>query len=79
MPVFSEIDKALEVQICKKIRCLGIFLVFVGWSVLVINEGCKGPDLVDLFEVPKMFQKVLQYVRESKLAILEELKPPKNL
>ena len=33
----------------------------------------------DLLEVPEIIQKVLQYFRESKLAIWGELKPKKNL
>ena len=39
----------------------------------MINKGSKGPDLVEFVEVPKMFQKVLEYVRNPELAILEEL------
>ena len=34
---------------------------------------------MNVFEVPKMIQKVLQYVQESKLTIWEEFKPPKKL
>ena len=44
-----------------------------------MNTGSEGPDLVNLLEVPEIIQKTLQYVRKSKLAILEELKTPKNL
>ena len=39
-------------------------------SISVINKGDRGPYLVDLLEVPKMFQNVLQYVWELKLRIL---------
>ena len=46
--------------------------------MLVIKAGPEGPDLVTCLVVPKMFKKLLQYVRESKLAILEEFKPPKT-
>ena len=43
----------------------------IRWSISVINKGCKGPDLVIVFEVPEMVQKVLEYVWEPELAILE--------
>ena len=33
------------------------------WSILVINEGCKGPDLVNILEVSKITQKVLEPIR----------------
>ena len=39
--------------------------------ILVINTGSEGPDFVDFLEVPEIIQKVLQYVPESRLAILE--------
>ena len=48
----------------------GIVVVFC-WSVFVMNMGCKGPDLDDLLELPDMIQKVSEYVRGPKLAILE--------
>ncbi len=35
------------------------------------QKRCQGPDLVKMLEVPEMFQKVLEYVRESKFAIWE--------
>ena len=40
----------------------------------MINTGCKKPDLVNILEVPEVIQKVLEYVRESKLAIIKQLK-----
>ena len=40
--------------------------------------GSEGPDLVDLLEAPEIIQKVLQYVRESKLAIFGITKYPLN-
>ena len=39
--------------------------------ILVINTRSEGPYLVDFLEVPETIQEVLQYVQESKLAILE--------
>ena len=48
---------------------LGLFLAFL--SILVISMGSEGPDVVDCLEASEMFQKVLQYLREPKLAILE--------
>ena len=41
------------------------------WIIFVINTGSEDPYLVDVLEVPEIIQKVLEYVRESKLAILE--------
>ena len=38
---------------------------------LVINAGSEGSDLVTFLLVPEMILKVLQYVRESELAIWE--------
>ena len=46
--------------------------------MLVINTGFEGPDLVDFLEVPEIIQKVLQYVQESKLALIIILKKPKQ-
>ena len=50
---------------CEKI-CFKDVSIFscISWGILVINKGCKGPDLVNLLQVPKMIQKVLVYVRE---------------
>ena len=39
--------------------------------MVVINMGSEGPELVDLLEVPEMIQKVVNYDRETTLAILE--------
>ena len=44
----------------------------------MINTGSEGPDLLDFLEVPEIIQKVLQYVRKSKLANWEELVPAKK-
>ena len=44
---------------------------YIVFSISVINKGLDGPCLVDLLEVPKTFQKVLQYIQEPKLTILE--------
>ena len=44
---------------------------YTSWSVSVINKGSEGPKLVNELEVLKIIQKVLQSVREPKLAILE--------
>ena len=44
----------------------------------MIVTGSQGPDLVDFLEDPEIIQKVLRYVQESKLAILESLTPPKK-
>ena len=41
------------------------------FSCILLNTGSEGPDLVDVLEVPKKCQKVLQYVGESKLAVWE--------
>ena len=41
------------------------------WTVFVINKGPGSRYLVTCLEVPKMFQKVLQYVRESTWSVLE--------
>ena len=49
---------------------------FICWSTFVINTGPGGPYFVDFLEVPKMIQRILQYVRMSKLAILEKNPPP---
>ena len=44
----------------------------------MINTGSEGPDLVDFLEVPEIIQEVLQYVRESRLAIFGMIRhPPK--
>ena len=51
---------------------------FFCFKIFVINTGSEGLDLVDFLKVPETTQKVLQYVRESKIATLEKLKPPKN-
>ena len=59
-------------------RCLGI-VYGISLSFFEITKGCKGPDLVNTFEAPKMIQKVLEYVRESTLAIWESCKPQKSL
>ena len=40
----------------------GFILDFL--SVFVRNKGCKGPDLVNMLEVPNMIQKLSQCVRE---------------
>ena len=39
----------------------GLLLVFL--MVFAINKGSRGPDLVDVSEVPKMIKKLLAYVR----------------
>ena len=44
-----------------------------------MNKGSDGPHLIDSFEVPEIIKKVLQYVREPKLAILEYVKLQKPL
>ena len=45
---------------------------------MVINTGSEGLDLATFLEVPEINQKVLQYVRESKLAIWEYLQNTKK-
>ena len=37
----------------------------------MMNKRSKGPDLVNMLEGPKMIEKVLEYVWEPKLAIVE--------
>ena len=39
-----------------------ILVFFVLYSILVIDKGCKGPDLANILKVPKMLEKVLEYV-----------------
>ena len=48
-----------------------LYTFYIFKSILVINTGSEGPYLIDFLEVPETIQKVLQYVQESKLAILE--------
>ena len=45
--------------------------VYDGWgfssivrNILVIQEGSKGPYVALVFEVPKMFKNMLEYVRK---------------
>ena len=45
--------------------------------VFVINTGCAGPDLVNILEVPKIMQRVLESIRNHQLAILGIIKTPK--
>ena len=45
------------------------FLCF--WNISVINTGPEGRHLVNVLEVPKMFQIVLQSIRKLKLAVWE--------
>ena len=47
-------------------------------NIFVMNTGSEAADLVTFLVFPKMSQKVLQDNRESKLAIWEELPPPKK-
>ena len=47
-------------------------------NVFTDKERGKGLDLVNVLEVPKMIQQVLQYVREPKLAILWIIKTHPN-
>ena len=42
---------------------------YIFWSILVINRGSEGPDFVTFLLVPKMFQEVLQSIRNHYLAI----------
>ena len=52
------------------INCFHTLLVcFEDCSVM--NNGSEGPYLVNLLEVPKLIQKVLEYVRKPELAIWE--------
>ena len=61
------------ITIVANILCYDMFPYFsyICWSLSVINKGSEGPDLVDFLGVPKMFQKILESIRELKLAILE--------
>ena len=68
----STIFQILDAHIYKNnmfIIC-SITLLYFG-SILVINKGSGVHFLVDFLEVPKMIQKVVQYVREPKLTILK--------
>ena len=72
----------MEAQICKHNIFKDDWGVFLYFSIVfVINKGCKGPDLVNILEVPKMIQKVFEYVRGLKLAIWELLtfENPQNI
>ena len=40
-----------------------VHISYVCWSMFGIIQGARGPYLVTSLEVPKIFQKVLQYVR----------------
>ena len=51
---------------------LSVFSYFQ--DIVVINKGSRDPYLVDVLEVPKMSNKILEYVRKPKLAIAESLK-----
>ena len=53
-------------------------ILFYLWGISVINNWLRGRYLVTFLEVPEMFQKVLEYVRESRLAIWEELRTPQK-
>ena len=44
------------------------------WFFEVLNTGSKGSYVVNILEVPKIIQKVLEYVRKPQLAIWEEFK-----
>ena len=41
------------------------------WSILVIIRKSPGPDFDNIFEVPRIIQKVLEYDRGPQLAISE--------
>ena len=36
---------------------------YIRWSILVINTGSTGPDLVNILEVPEIIQKVLESIK----------------
>ena len=44
-------------------RNVHIFVLVFVEIFLVIDTGSTGPDLVNMLEIPKLIQKVLQYVR----------------
>lgn len=52
------------------LKMFGICYCIFG-NVFVNIEGSEGPDSVNMFEVPRNGPKILQYFRESKLAIWE--------
>ena len=74
---FSNIFKILDTQVYKNnmfVNCFNILLDFVKYFGK--NEGPGGPYLVTFLEVPKIIQKVLQYVWEpSHFGII---KPPQK-
>ena len=70
MPAFSKISKFLDFQKVELCGTNGVFLVF-SEIFLVINKGFMGPDLVNILEVPKIVQQVLQHVRKPESAIWE--------
>ena len=59
--------------ICFKI-CQDIIYIFQ--SISVMNKGSEGRYLVTFLENPKMYQKILEYVRNHYLATLGIIKNP---
>ena len=52
-------------------------MFFISLTILVINTGSEGPDLVDFLEVPKMFQQLLQSIRnKSQINTLKNKEQP---
>ena len=58
-------------------RCLGICLVFFE-VFFVINEACKGPDLVKISEVPKIMQEGIRICLGTLIGHSGIIKTPKN-
>ena len=56
----------------EEIICLKMFPYFVLYCLrhFDVKTRCQGPDVVNILEVPRIFQKVLEYVRGPQLAIL---------
>ena len=75
---FSKHATNLNPQIYKGNICYKTRPCFsrICWSISVLNKGSEDQYYVTFLEVPESIQKVLEYVREPKLAILELLKAP---
>ena len=59
------VQKAYMIQGWMRYKSLSVLDQLTRWKTLTPL------DLIDVLEVPEIIQKVLQYVRESKLATLE--------